>query len=258
MKHLTLLIFATLFCQYAWSFGSLCGTYDVENTHPDEVRTNMILRCMHVGSDLYLDGSIDVELIFELTQFSPEPVRRIFLNSTGGKVDDAIEVAEYIRANNITTVLRPGAKCMSACTLLFQAGTERIAHPSAQLMYHSARNPFLQRESRDLLIACETSLTPECEELISERTAALQASTDELFHRYVLYGASPLLYEDYKIKDHDPNWISQGNFLRIENWYMTPEEAWQYDIPTRISCETSNAWNYTFDSCNSSNFTEFS
>ena len=84
--------------------GSLCGTYDVWTTHPDDLRSKFVMNCMHNGDILFLDGPIDVELIFELDQWAQIPIKTIYLNSTGGKVEDAFEVAEFIRKNKITTI----------------------------------------------------------------------------------------------------------------------------------------------------------
>jgi hypothetical protein len=232
-----------------WAFGSLCGTYDVENTHPEDLRTNLVLKCMHRGDSLFLDGVIDMELIFELDQFAEAPIRYLYLNSTGGKVDNAFRVAEFIRENQITTVLRPGAQCMSACTLLFQAGQQRIAHPSATLMYHSTR--FLQQsqETRNFVRQCVRHPTPECDTFIGERRTLLQESTNQLFALYEEYGATDALYNDYQELPEVDEWIDQGNYLKMKNWYMTPDEALAYAIPTEVTCEGEAAWPYFSARC---------
>ncbi len=76
-----------------------------------------------------MSGSIiagDEFRFFELMKTNAKSINLISLNSGGGAIDPAIEMARYIRANGLTTLLDGSrAKCASACTLLFAAGTRR-------------------------------------------------------------------------------------------------------------------------------------
>lgn len=70
----------------------------------------------------------------------------ICLDSPGGSFAEAIKIGEYLRENNIGTLLEEDAKCLSACSLIFMAGSYyahevgslfwRIMHPESQLGFH--------------------------------------------------------------------------------------------------------------------------
>ena len=138
---LSLLLFITRHGQL-----SVCAPYDLEKP-PEEVRVFMFIKCMHKGDTLYVDGAIDPYLIYELTVFAPEPIKKISLNSSGGLVDDAVEVAEWVRQNNIEVFVRKDAICMSACTLIFQAGTSAAPMP---MLYSCTTACAIRRAPRTL------------------------------------------------------------------------------------------------------------
>lgn len=62
----------------------------------------------------------------------------IRLNSTGGNLVEAIEIAEIVRQGKIATAVLSGAKCASACFIIFAAGNEKYAHYSASIGVHGA------------------------------------------------------------------------------------------------------------------------
>lgn len=68
----------------------------------------------------------------------PSDIRVVSLDSAGGSVKDAIAIGTWIRAHNIRTHVPAGAECASACTIVFQSGVVRSAHPTARFMYHYA------------------------------------------------------------------------------------------------------------------------
>lgn len=51
----------------------------------------------------------------------------LFLNSTGGDVDAAIAAGDFIRHNNIETIVDENDSCASACVLTFLGGVKRNA-----------------------------------------------------------------------------------------------------------------------------------
>ena len=93
-----------------------------------------------VGDTLFIDGEIQ-EIQWSMLQSGEyQGVRRVVLNSYGGLVKGAIEFARVIREQGLDTVVPAGGVCMSACTLLFQAGVNRYAHHSALFLYHAPRS----------------------------------------------------------------------------------------------------------------------
>jgi len=90
--------------------------------------------------DLYLIGWIDPGKFQEISEMDPAIVRRIYLHSGGGKIRTALLIAEYIKIYKLDTYVGENNKCYSACTIIFQAGKNRIAHKTAKFMYHYAFN----------------------------------------------------------------------------------------------------------------------
>jgi hypothetical protein len=209
---------------------SACYRYDILSTPASEVKVDFFVKCMIKGDTLYLDGGVDELLIDELRIYAATPIKHISLNSGGGRVDDAFEIAHFIRENNITTHVREGGVCKSACTLLYQAGAKRTAHPSAIFMYHSARyimqSSFQQKE----LNLCLKSPSEKCLRVIDEKTSRLREDTDKLFSFYQDYGISDDFYNLYKSLPDDEQWYKSGNYLRTVDWELTAEESMEYNI----------------------------
>lgn len=209
---------------------SVCANYDIESTHPKDLVVNEFIRCMRKGDTFYLDGAVDENLIFELRDFATQKITKIFLNSPGGLVHQAFEAAEFIRENNIETFIRDGARCSSACTLLFQAGVKRYAHPSAKLMFHSVRNLPKSQEKIDYIKECIDTPTDNCLEEFSRKIKTLRSDTDLLFDLYAEYDISPNFYDKYKSLEDDPLWYLSGNYLKTKDWELSARESMDYNI----------------------------
>lgn len=87
---------------------------------------------------VYIYGRIDPALVERVITLDPTKIKRIELNSGGGKLFAAFKIAEFIRKNNLKTYVGEYQICASACTVIFQAGTVRVAHETAVFMYHYA------------------------------------------------------------------------------------------------------------------------
>ena len=70
---------------------------------------------------------------------------RLCLDSPGGNLAEALQIAAYLRERGIGTVLEPGAECLSACALVFMMGfawgheeffINRRMHYTARLGFH--------------------------------------------------------------------------------------------------------------------------
>lgn len=81
------------------------------------------------GAVLTMSGPIRSgdEFQFEalMRRVPPGSIRIVRLNSPGGRIVPAREIARAIRRNGWTTFIPAGARCASACTGLFAAGTRR-------------------------------------------------------------------------------------------------------------------------------------
>jgi len=60
----------------------------------------------------------------------------ILLNSNGGKVGEALRIAELVRVRQVSTHLPGKATCASACVLILAGGVIRTAEGSARIGVH--------------------------------------------------------------------------------------------------------------------------
>ncbi|MBI3549205.1 MAG: hypothetical protein HY078_09215 [Elusimicrobia bacterium] len=180
-------------------------------------------KCRVIGETMYIDGEIGDFMWWELRTFYPQ-VRRLELNSGGGIPGELAEMVAYVRARGMTTNVRKGARCMSACTLLYMAGTRRTAHRSAKFMFHGFNN---QRTDFDAVYReiCARDGEAACRANLEARVKDSVARTTALFERYVQLGASPELWLRYQAYDEDPDWFKHANFFKKKDWVMYAPEA---------------------------------
>lgn len=119
------------------------------------------------GEAVHLKGLIEPGAFVILREFLARPeaknLRVIYLDSGGGKVEDATQMARDIRKAGLVTAFDGTKKCMSACTLLFAAGTQRHYFNHAKvrdellddykgragLGYHQAHNKGISGKERN-------------------------------------------------------------------------------------------------------------
>jgi hypothetical protein len=79
------------------------------------------------GDRLMVSGSIGEgdSITFEIKL--DDGVRTVSLNSSGGYLDEALEIGKSIRKRHLDTTVPAGATCQSACTLVWSAGWHRSA-----------------------------------------------------------------------------------------------------------------------------------
>jgi hypothetical protein len=77
-------------------------------------------------------------------------VRAVYLDSPGGHIKAALEVADLIRAHNLDTYV--SHLCASACTIAFLAGRRRFVSEAGRLGFHQAYEPSLSSEQSSLLL----------------------------------------------------------------------------------------------------------
>jgi hypothetical protein len=206
------------------SIDSICGRFYSIDPAPEP---SLQPKCQVQGDTLFWDGEVDGYLLTEIRDYH-QNIKRIELNSYGGKLEDAFEIAEFIRSAQIATNVRKGARCASACTLIFQAGSKRTAHPLSRFLYHGPRimefgmdnwREFCQLKGREL-----------CRENIAEHIFSTKKDTERLFAAYIRYDMSPKFLEEYKRLPIDPHWFERGNFTRTQDWILSAAQLVKYNI----------------------------
>jgi len=99
----------------------------------------LTLTVVEGGKRALLEGGIvpgDAERIEkQLAELAPKP-EGVILNSPGGSVQDALMLGRYLRSADLTTALRSGDICYSACPYLLAAGTSRTIPEDASVGVH--------------------------------------------------------------------------------------------------------------------------
>ncbi|EEB85086.1 hypothetical protein [Roseobacter sp. GAI101] len=99
----------------------------------------LTLTVVEGGNRALLEGGIlpgDAERIEkQLADLAPKP-EGVILNSPGGSVQDALMLGRYLRQAELTTALRSGDICYSACPYLLAAGTSRTIPDDASVGVH--------------------------------------------------------------------------------------------------------------------------
>jgi hypothetical protein len=88
------------------------------------------------GSALYVTGKIGEGLgdAVKESLSRNRAIRIVVLDSPGGKVGEAMRIAELVKLRHVSTGVNN--RCASACTFIFAAGRERILLPPARLGFH--------------------------------------------------------------------------------------------------------------------------
>ncbi|MDX1010506.1 hypothetical protein GOE08_27115 [Sinorhizobium medicae] len=80
------------------------------------------------GSTARIDGEITPEVAAGFAALVGRPgLKSVSLNSPGGRVFLALEIARAIKAAGLNTIVPSRDECHSACAFIFLAGSERIA-----------------------------------------------------------------------------------------------------------------------------------
>ena len=99
----------------------------------------LTLTVVEGGKRALLEGGIvpgDADRIEkQLAELAPKP-EGVILNSPGGSVHDALMLGRYLRSADLTTALRSGDICYSACPYLLAAGTSRTIPDDASVGVH--------------------------------------------------------------------------------------------------------------------------
>ncbi|MBW0005389.1 MAG: hypothetical protein JO216_18095 [Hyphomicrobiales bacterium] len=99
------------------------------------------LRIMRNGTELEISGGFKFGLnedLVRLLRAAPK-VRIVHLDSTGGRIGEAVTVYNTIQERKLITYV--SHQCMSACTVAFVGGQQRWLYSRAQLGFHAPTFP---------------------------------------------------------------------------------------------------------------------
>jgi len=107
------------------------------------------------GETLEFSGGITFGVTQELERFlnAMAGVRSVRLNSTGGRILEAQKMSDMIRSRDLATVV--AVDCLSACTIVFLGGKERLMLPGARLGFHQPAFRGMTAADRSAAIATE-------------------------------------------------------------------------------------------------------
>jgi hypothetical protein len=147
--------------------GVLAALFAVLNTLPADAMQFSVLQAGNGQKIILAQGPIGPgdagKLIRALRKASVNKhgTRTVWLNSPGGTVLDAMNMADVINAVGVTTVVPARAMCASACaSVVFVAGKYRTVEKGGQLLIHSC---FDARNGQKM---------DECDAVISQRAEA--------------------------------------------------------------------------------------
>jgi hypothetical protein len=114
-----------------------------------------VIRMLPGGTEMELSGGLRAGSARELARamdFAPQ-VRVLHISSTGGRLTEAHEMARLVQQRGLTTYCFE--QCLSAATVVFLAGKERVVAPGAKLGFHCGDFPGLTHDQRAEINASE-------------------------------------------------------------------------------------------------------
>lgn len=184
-------------------------------------------RCRVIGEVFYFDGAVTEDLYYELRDHAPQ-IKTIELNSFGGAVVAAYKIAELVRERGLSTNVRKGARCASACTLIFQAGVRRTAYPTTRFLYHAARLSSLW--VGDWLDARTNDNRQQKLDQLAQQFVEVREESEKLFSLLIFYGLDPEFIRLYQQRPETSTWFIDGNFTRTDNWIISAAQMTKYNI----------------------------
>jgi hypothetical protein len=108
------------------------------------------------GRTLEFSGGITFGVAQEFESFlnAAATVNAVRLGSIGGRILEAQKIADLIKSRNLTTFV--AKDCLSACTIVFLGGKERVLLPTARLGFHQPAFRGMTADDRAAAIAIET------------------------------------------------------------------------------------------------------
>jgi hypothetical protein len=107
------------------------------------------------GQVLEFSGGITFGVAKELEEFlgAMGNLKTVRLNSVGGRILEAQQMSDLIRAHALSTYV--AQDCLSACTIVFLGGKERLISPAARLGFHQPMFRGMTAADRRVAISSE-------------------------------------------------------------------------------------------------------
>ena len=158
-------------------------------------------------------------------------IKYLVLNSPGGDMHSAYNIAIMLEYFNIITVIPKNGVCESACAVIFQAGKQRHASNNSSLMYHGVRTGPDVMES--YFEECP-SVTDQCMQIFKTLRDIIKQETIRMFNVLEDYGLKHDVYLLFIDQPPDPDWLKTGNLTGYSEIRFTAEESIQYNAVTHI------------------------
>jgi len=141
-----------------WAEKTMTGTNERRSTGVVVASLAIVIASPTMAADMRVLPAMDQQVTFLLsgrivagdaakfrilrdrTKDDGSPITVIRLNSPGGLIGEAIDLAQMIRADEITTRVPKGANCTSACFVIFASGIQKFAENGARIGIHSGRD----------------------------------------------------------------------------------------------------------------------
>lgn len=212
--------------------------------HPEDI--DLAPQCLEMGEDdiswfydretqvLCVHGTISQAFAYAFEEdMFPREVSLVVLNSRGGTLFGAIEVAEVIRNRNIPTYIPQGAVCNSNCALVFSAGVERYIHPETEVGIHFVWSPIRVNDQGEHEIYVNNKLTYEryLKQLeLYTGSHLYNQYIDEMLSRGLIKPEQVSLERWKRSRDLD----SGISFARASFWYLDSDYLLDQNIATQV------------------------
>jgi hypothetical protein len=112
-------------------------------------------RVLRDGQELEFSGGITFGAAKELDRFlsAMGALKVVHLNSEGGRILEAQKMGNLIKQRGLSTYV--SKQCLSACTIIFLNGRERLISAEARVGFHQPDFPGLKEQDRRTVIAAE-------------------------------------------------------------------------------------------------------
>ena len=140
-------------------------------------------------------------------------VTRVSLDSPGGLVREALEMARTLREAELETHVGEGAYCASSCPLILSGGTTRIVHRKGVVGVHQIYTP--PEAERSLIRSPLSSNVRDTERNTQTATATITRHLRDM-------GVSTAL------------WVHALETPPEALYYLTPEELSEYELATAL------------------------
>lgn len=158
-------------------------------------------------------------------------IKYLILNSPGGDMQFAYNIATMVKFSNIITVIPKNGICESACTIIFQAAQERHASKSSSLMYHAVSIDIKVMEA--YFKECP-KVTNQCLQIFKMLRDLIKQETLKMYHVLEYYGLKHDVFLLLIKQPADPNWLRTGNLTGYSDLRFTAEESMKYNAVTHI------------------------